>query len=391
MVKKSTRPPRPQQKRVLYIVTKSVWGGANRYVFDLAINLKNDYQVYIAAGGKGRFYQRLKKTDIPYYNIRHSQRSINPFKDIFAFFEVLGLLFQIKPNIIHVNSSKAGGIVGAAGWIYRLFSFKKLLLVFTVHGWALKEDRPKWQIQLIKFFSKLTGLFYHKIICVSKYDQKTAVKNKLAPRKKLIVIHNGINPNISFLPKQKAQEKLIKKTSPFVIGTIAEWTKNKGLIYLLETLPKISPSIKQFDVVLIGSGENPDKYELYNYIQENKMKNVYLIEWIKNAASYLKAFDIFVLSSIKEGLPYTILEAMAAQTPIVAANVGGIPEMIQNNVTGALVQPKNSRELAAKINKLINNPKKAKKMAEKARKKLEKEFSLEKMIKETRKIYQSQN
>jgi glycosyltransferase involved in cell wall biosynthesis len=390
MAKKSTRLPRSRQKRVLYIITKSVWGGANRYIFDLATNLKNSHQIYIAAGDKGRFYQKLKKTGIPYYNINHFQRSINLFKDIFAFFEVLGLLFQIKPNIVHVNSSKAGGIVGVAGWIYRLFSFKKLLLVFTAHGWAFKEDRPKWQIELIKFFSKLTALFYHKIICVSKYDRKIALKNKITSRKKLIAIHNGIDiEGLSFLSKREAQKKLLGRISPLVIGTIAEWTKNKGIFYFLESLKDIKKD--EFDVILIGSGENPDKYELYNYIQENKMKNIHLIEWIENAASYLKAFDVFVLPSVKEGLPYTILEAMAAKVPIVATNVGGIPEMIQDNITGILTKPKNSQELATKINQLINNPQKTKRIAEKARRKLEEEFSLETMLKETRKIYHDQN
>ena len=382
------------KKSILYIITKSVWGGAAKYVFDLATDLSNEFEVFVAAGGQEKFAQEVIKQKIPYFSISSFQRSINPFKDIFAFFEVLSLLFQLKPNIIHANSPKAGGIVGAAAWFYKLLTSQKPRLIFTAHGWTFAEERPQWQINLIKFFSKLTALFYNKIICVSKYDNQIAIKNKIAPANKLVTIHNGIDlKTIFFLSRKQAQKKLINKTSPFVIGTIAEWTKNKGLIYLLKAVKKIkedpsTSSGNKFDLILIGSGENPDKEKIQQFIKKNKLKNIHLIEFIDQAASYLKAFDIFVLPSLKEGLPYTILEAMAAQVPIIASQIGGIPEMINNqDSSGILIPSKNSRILAEKILYLINNPKIGQQMAQKARGKIEQEFSLEKMIKKTKKIY----
>ncbi|MFH1551737.1 MAG: glycosyltransferase, partial [bacterium] len=255
MAKKSTCPPEPRQRRVLYIITKSVWGGAAKYVYDLSTNLMGEFDVAVAAGGQGQFYKKIKQTNIPYYQINNFQRTINPLKDLFAFFEILDLLFQLKPNIIHVNSSKAGGVVGAAGQIYRFFSHQKINLIFTAHGWAFNEDRFKWQIDLIKFFSKITSLFYDKIICVSEYDRKMALKHKIAPKKKLITIHNGIDiKNIDFLEKKQAQKRLIGRESPLLIGTIAEWTKNKGIIYLIKATQTLELKEKEFDVILIGSG-----------------------------------------------------------------------------------------------------------------------------------------
>ena len=380
MTKKST---------CLYIITKSVWGGAAKYVFDLATNLSGEFEVAVAAGGKDKFYQEIKKANLSYYNIYNFQRNINPFRDIFAFFEILSLLFQIKPEIIHVNSSKAGGITGVAGWIYKILSSKKIKLIFTTHGWAFAEHRPKLQLFLIKLFSKLTCLFYDKIICVSKYDYKIALKNKIAPDKKLITIHNGIDINkINFLSQQEARKKLILNTkykiqNTKIIGTIAEWTDNKGLFYLLRAIKKIKD--KKFDVILIGSGENPDKEKMYDFVKKNNLKNIYLIEFIDNAVSYLKAFDIFVLPSLKEGLPYTILEAMAAEIPIIATNVGGVPEMFDD--CGIIIQPKNSQILAEKIIELINNPDLSQETTKKARQRVEKEFGLKKMLQETKKLY----
>jgi len=395
------------KKSILYIITKSVWGGAAKYVFDLSTNLSGEFNVAIGAGGKNKLYEKIKKANISYYKINNFQRTINPLRDIFAFFEILSLLIQLKPDIIHANSSKSGGISGLAGWIYKLISSKKIKLIFTAHGWAINEDRPKWQIKLIKLFSKITSVFYNQIICVSEYDHKIAIENKLAPEKKLIAIHNGINiENINFLIKEKAQKKLINKTSPLVIGTVAEWTKNKGLIYLLKAIKKIQkPSTLQynsesprgtreatgsghkFDVILIGSGENPDKEKMTKFIEENNLKNIHLIEFIPNAIKYLKAFDIFVLPSTKEGLPYTVIEAMIAGIPIISTNVGGIPEMIKNNINGFLIEPKNSDLIEKKILELINSSGKIQEITKKAKQKAEQEFTLEKMIEKTKKLY----
>ena len=385
MTKKSTCLAEAKKRRlVLYIITKSVWGGAAKYVYDLSINFSGEFDVSIASRGKDKLYKKAKKANIPYYQISNFQRTINPLKDVFAFFEILSLLFQLKPDVIHVNSSKAGGIVGVAGWCYRVFSNKKIKLIFTAHGWAINEDRTKYQIKLIKFFSKITSIFYDKIICVSEYDRQIAIKNKITCEKKLITIHNGIDiKNINFLSKEEAQNELINKTSPLVIGTIAEWTKNKGLKYFLKAIKRIKN--KKIDVILIGSGENPDKEKMYELTERHK--NINLIEFIPNAVKYIKAFDIFVLPSIKEGLPYTILEAISAKVPVIATNVGGIPEILSSN----LIQSKNSRILAEKITEIIdginNNSEKIERIIQENRNKVKQEFNLGKMIEKTKNLY----
>jgi len=108
---------------------------------------------------------------------------------------------------------------------------------------------------------------------------------------------------------------------------------------------------------------------------------------ILNSSRYLKIFDLFVLPSVKEGLPYTILEAMAAQSPIIATKVGGVSEIIENNKTGILVEPKNPLQLAEKIIYLLENEGLAQDYSLKAREKLEKEFQLKKMIEKTNELY----
>ena len=352
MAKKSNK------TRILYIITKSVWAGASKYVYDLATNLpqtslpagKAGFRPMVAAGGQNEMAQKIKQAGIAYFEIKSFQRNVNIFKDILAFFEILSLLYKTKPNIVHVSSAKAGGIAGVATKIYSLLSTRySLLAVFTIHGWTFNEVRPKWQIFLIKFFSKLTCLFYDKIICVSEYDYQSAIKNKIAPAKKMIAIHNGIKPE-----EYDFRERTEKE---FTVGTIGEAVKNKGHEYLREAEKKF-PDIK-FNII----SNMPD------------------------AARYLKNFDIFVLPSLKEGLPYVLLEAGLAEIPMIATNVGGIPEIIENEKTGLLINPANPDEIADAIKKLIEDKKFTQNIAQNAKQKILKEFSFEKMLDRTLAAY----
>ncbi|MBU4223623.1 glycosyltransferase, partial [Patescibacteria group bacterium] len=155
--------------------------------------------------------------------------------------------------------------------------------------------------------------------------------------------------------------------------------------------------------IVIGFGEKYDNLKLK--IKKIKLENkIFLIKNLPNAANHLKAFDIFVLPSLKEGLPYVLLEAGLAEIPIIATNVGGAPEIIGPALsrsdlgnlkrsdlkeTGILVNPANPEQLAEAIKKLIENPELAKALAANARQKILSEFSFEKMLQQTLAAYEN--
>ena len=383
------------RKKILYIITKSVWAGASKYTYDLATNLpKNTFCTMVAGGQKGPLAQKLITKDIPYFEIKGFQRDVNPFRDILTLFEITSLLFRTKPDIIHVSSAKAGGLAGVAFFIYKIFKLKhKPKAIFTVHGWTFNEPRSSWQIYLIKLFSKLTCFFYDKVICVSKYDYEMALKNKMAPKNKLVMIHNGIKKeDYAFLSKEEAVEYFLthhglEKTG-CVIGSIGEFTKNKGYEYLIDAIKKIRAVHKRLLVILIGF-DGGEKHNLENQIKKNRLKNnVALINNIPNASKYLKAFDIFVLPSLKEGLPYVLLEAGLAKLPIITTNTGGIPEIIKGGTDGIVVEPANKDELSKSIEKLIGNNALKHKLSQNIFQKVINEFSFEKMLRETAGLYE---
>lgn len=373
--------------KILYIITQDEMGGAQRYVLDLASSLEqNKYEVLVlAGGGKQDLSSELKQRRIEVRTVKHLKRSINPFQDILAFFELKRIICDYKPDILHLNSSKAGAIGSLAG---RMGGVKNI--IFTAHGFAFLEPHP-WLIRWIYFWAeKLATVFRKKIITVSEYDRQAAIKSGLGPTEKFVTVHNGIQidviPSETTLSSGEARAQNDKQKWP-IIGTIANLYPTKGLSYLLDAAKMVIKDFPEAKFVVIGEGRERKNLELRirNYELKN---NFFLIGAKKNASQYLSAFDIFVLPSLKEGFPYTILEAMMAELPIVATAVGGIPEALTNNQEGLLVQPKNPSALTEAINKLIASPSLAKTLAQNAKWKVKK-FSLSKMVEKTLKVYHS--
>ncbi|MBI5742249.1 MAG: glycosyltransferase family 4 protein [Candidatus Niyogibacteria bacterium] len=384
-----------EKRRVLYIITKSIWGGATKYTCDLATTLPRDgFEVFAAAGPvptdySGRdLFSELRGKDIALHEIKNFQRSVNPLKDIFAFFEIVRLIRKVRPDIIHVSSSKAGGLVGLASFFLKTKNYQ-LKTIFTAHGWAYHEERPFWQRRLLKLASCATAAFYDTVICVSEYDRRSAIENKIAPATKLVAVHNGIAIDAPLLPRAEARRKLLPDIADgdFLFGAVGEYVKNKGydiLIDAAEIIIKHHPNAK---FALLGH-HGEEKGNLKSQILNLKLeRSVFLVDNPSNARAHLPAFDIFVMPSLKEGLPYALLEAGAASLPVVASQVGGIPEIIEDGKEGLLVPPGNAAALAAAFEKMIGDETLRRNFGTALQKKIAQEFSFAKMLRETVAIY----
>ena len=161
---------------------------------------------------------------------------------------------------------------------------------------------------------------------------------------------------------------------------------NKGLSYLIDSLVTVVAHHPHTICVIIGGGQ--DETLLREHIIQNKLeKHVFLLGYLNHASEYLKAFNIFVLPSTKEGLPYVILEAGCAGLPVVATTVGGIPEIITDMNSGILIQSKNSKELGYALSYMIEHPVERKKYGTVLKEKIRTDFSVEKMIGKLEKVY----
>jgi glycosyltransferase involved in cell wall biosynthesis len=407
-------------EKILYFITQSEFGGAQRYVFDLANNLKTDLKVAIAMGkqGKdGKLAKILTKNNIEYFVIPSLKRNISPINDILALLEIIKLIKNYQPDIIHLNSSKISILGSIAAFIIKLrVASYELRVIYTVHGWVFNEPLPIWLKYFYLYAEKLTAKFKNKIICVSEYDKQIALKYKIATENKLITIHNGLAP-INFYSKEEAQKKIrqlsfrplgrnplnldnshssdfsLRQTplemtkNKIMIGSIGNLYKTKGFEYFIKAAD-ILTNEKKISATFIIIGEGSERKNLKNLIKKYNLENNFILAGeINEAAKLLKAFDIYICSSVKEGLPYSVLEAMQAELPIVTTNVGGIPEMIIDKKTGLLVKPTKAQDLANALEKIISDKNLATELGKNAKQTANQNFSLEKMISETKKIY----
>lgn len=381
------------KKKILYLITQSELGGAGKYVLDLVKNLKDEFEVSVAfgeQGDEGELAKLLKEKEISYYSLPSLKREINLSSDFRAIIEIRKLIRKIKPEYLHLNSSKISILGSIAGKLCRIPK-----IVYTAHGWVFNEPLPPAKKKKYEKLERFTAKFKHYIICVSDFDRISAIEHQICDEKKLITIHNGIKkPN--YLAREEARTKIISlihnekfqiTESDFIVGSIGNLYANKGFEYLIQSIKVLVDNGVNVKTIIIGEGEERD--DLINWISQLRLeKNVILLGRIDKASELLKAFDMYVCSSVKEGLSYTVIEAMMAKLPIVATNVGGNPELITNNKEGLIIEPQNSEQITSAIIKLLNSPEKCTQLSQNAREKAEREFKIEKMVEETRKIYQ---
>lgn len=372
-------------KKILFCITKAEAGGAQKYVFDMAIAAQSEgFHVAVASEQNGYLREALKETGIAFHEIKNSGRDIHFAKDTKLFWELFRLIRREKPDILHLHSSKIGAMGALAG---KMAGVPRIL--FTAHGWAFNDPRPQWQKIIIARIAQSAARFQDAIICVSEYDKKRARELNIAPEEKLTVIHNGIDISAkTLLPRAQARARLGLGEKEFVVGVIANFYKTKSLDTLV--LAAISARTAQAKFVIIGEG--PERKKIEHLIAKYKLENrVILTGALPNAAAYLKAFDVFALTSKKEGLPYALLEAMAAKLPCIAGAVGGIPEIIRDGENGILITHLTPGKLGDAIAGIAQNKKHARELGMRAHATIAERFSLEEMTRKTIALYRAIN
>ena len=354
-IQQTTHPP----KKVLFVITKSNWGGAQRYVYDLATLLPKDrYDTLVACGpaqgstDPGPLVARLVQAGVPTTVVPEFTRDVGV-----ADMAALGALYKIfkseRPDVVHLNSSKVGALGSLAA---RLAGVPRI--VFTVHGWSFREE--------VNFLSKafrwtasmLTIIFSHVVICVSENDRRAAPSYL---RAKLVTIHNAIPEDSIRLNRDTARQKLIQlgadasRRSDTWIGIIAEHTANKNLEVALEAFAEARKTDETLFLVLIGDGEL--RASLVALAHDRGLSgHVFFAGFVPQANHLIAAFDALLLTSRKEGLPYVILEAQSAGVPVIASRTGGIPEIVQDKINGFLCPVGDVKCFARALNSLTTLP-----------------------------------
>jgi glycosyltransferase involved in cell wall biosynthesis len=358
--------------KILYIITQADGGGAQKYTLALASHFGGT----IAAGNEAtKLFSDAAALGINTIELKHLKRSINPFHDFLAIWEIRQLINYLEPDIVHLNSSKAG-ILGS----FAAIGLKKKV-VFTAHGFVFNEPLPVATQAFYLALEKTASSYRNFIITVSESDRKSAMNNNLIKADKIQTVYNGI-PQIGFLYKQQAREALNLPQDNIIIGNTSSFYKTKGLDVLIDAIALLDKSLN-VEFAILGKGKL--QQELERQISQLGLEaKIKLITNLNRADVYLKAFDLFIMPSRKEGFPFALLEAMQAGLPIIATEVGGITECLGD--AAVLVPAENPGELANAITVLVNDQTKRNQLSQKA---LERAgmFTETKMLEETEKIY----
>ncbi|MFA0182679.1 glycosyltransferase family 4 protein [Vibrio cyclitrophicus] len=331
--------------RILYVITKAdEIGGAQVHVRDLSTKIKNDgHDVLVVTGEYGALTDQLKSLDIQFKVVPSIVRDIKLLLDIKSIIKLILITLDFKPDLIGLHSSKAGIL----GRISSLFT--RTPVVFTAHGWAfadgVSEKKKKFYIKIEKLFSR----FAKKIITVSQQDKDLALKLGVACNDKQVVIHNGVNANTRSFPTNIVAKDGSK---PIEMIMVARFSEQKDHETLLDALAKIKDY--NWNLSLVGKGP---KLEFIKNLTADLGLNdrVSFLGQRDDVDSLLRKSDLFLLISNWEGYPLSILEAMREGLPIIASDVGGVKEAVQDNRNGYLIPYKNSTILANRMVSMIND------------------------------------
>jgi len=378
--------------KIIIGITKATGGGAQRYVFDLATHLPREhYSVLVVAGEPGPLIERLSVANIQTAIIPDLGRDIALSKDWHSFWKLAEIVRKEKPDILHLNSPKMAGLGALAG---RISSVPKIIV--TVHGWYFYERRSFLWKATILFFSWLTTMLAHQTILITQKDLSAAKCFPFISGSRLKLIPNGIYSYPLPLAKDIArleilkrlgsilpEEKLASLNEPIWIGTIAELHRNKDLPTLIRAVAGLE---NHPPLIIVGDGE--EKEALEKLVAElDRSHKIFFTGFIPQAAMLAPAFDIFCLSSTKEGLPYTLLEAGLAGCALVATTVGGIPDIIENGKTGLVVLSENPSAMRDAIRRMQSDADFRKYCQTNIASTIRQNFSLERMMQETINLY----
>lgn len=362
---------------VIHLVEDMKTGGAERVIADIAEGLdseKYDVRVWcIARGGNTADELAEKGIEVKILGISSYH---NPLKIL----RLKRLLTEAGPDIVHTHGYFAS-VIG------RLSAKKAGIPIIFAHVHSTYWDYKKRHILMERKLSRFT----HKIICCSRAVENFVKDIEKVGDGKTLVIYNGVDEE-RFYPMEDApsiRTELGIDEKALVVGTVSSLTPHKGHEYLIQAASLVKEELPSAKFLIVGDG--PLRTEL-----EDQVKNFSAHPFImftgtrKDVPKILSVMEVFVLpSSSREGLGIAIIEAMAAEKPVVATDIGGIPEAVKKGETGFLVPPGDPGALAKAIIELLQNPEKAKEMGKKGRARFKEKFTRKKMLSETDALYQS--
>lgn len=362
-------------KRILYIHGVSEIGGAEKDLLRLLERFdRQRFEPFIVCPPDGQLVKKLEQLKVPVYP--KSLPSWRKLKDTFALPFAAWFLFKLirdlKINLVHANDYWWGPISYIAS--------RMAQVPCVVH---IRQEVESPRIK--QYWFKKPA----KMIAVSDRIRNVVVESGVDPTR-VTVIYSGINTSLAVDPDagKKIREQYRLTDNQPVIGTVANLFQRKGYEYLISSIVEVRRKIPDLHCLIIGEGD-PDYYALLTeMVQKQGLSRAITFTGFQSAVlAHIAAMDIFVLPSLMEGFGIVLLEAMMMGKPIVATNVGGIPEIVDNMVTGFLVPPRDSSALAQKILCLLESRNLREQLGRKGKSRVVELFSINRTVAQIETLY----
>lgn len=348
-----------KETAVVYIITKLELGGAQKICLTLFNNIErfnnieSNFDAYLISGKEGFFLDQVidNNNAILFENLKREVSLLNVFNEIKFFCKLIAKLRKIKKQykkvIVHTHSTKAG-ILGR--WAAFFAGIKTR--IHTIHGFAFHENQNKISWSIIYIIELFTSLITTHFVCVSDKDAQTG--SKLFPKfgKKYTIIRAAIDYEKFYEPNY-IPAKFTNENQLFIFGTISCFKPQKNLIDLLEAFKFVNANNQNTKLEIIGDGDQ--RKFLENWISQNNLENsIVLHGWQTDVRTFLKSWNAFVLSSLWEGLPCSVVEARMYKLPILSYDTGGIKEVVINDKNGFIYNQKDYKSLALGMLEISN-------------------------------------
>ena len=368
-----------EQKKILYIVISSQTGGVPKFVVNaLNYGKKHGIKICVAAPNDGEYFSKFQDLAEDTLDL-----SLKPY----SFLSLWKLRNYIRKNHIQLVHSHGKG----AGMYARPLKLlcPGIKVVHTYHGIYLEEYGALFAF-IYKKIERILKTVTDAAICVSPSEKKEALRLHFAPKKKTAVIPNGVEPEV-FVPKGTEKQQYAKEfglpEDSYIIGCVARFEWMKGHRYLLAAFKQFLKQYPNSYLLLVGDG--PEKEKIEKQIKESGLTtHVIRTGFREDIPGLLQYFDVFVSASLKEGMPFTLLEALAAGTPVLATRVIGNQDVIQDGYNGMLVEAKSSKELCHGLCLIKDHPEIVSGWSQNGKKTIKRHFTVRHSLERTFAVYE---
>ncbi|MBI5676087.1 MAG: glycosyltransferase [Nitrospirae bacterium] len=361
---------------LLHILSSLQIGGAEKQVVTLLKYLdKKKYRVILCCfHADGPLQKEIENEAVEIIILRMRLRYI-----FFALYKLIRLMKKEKIQIVHTHlyfdhlwGRIAARIAGVP------------VIMTTEHG------RGMWKKRRHLFFEHIANRFTDMRIAVSEDIRQIRIQRELSTPEQVITIPNAINEDdfiVSDYVRSDKRKELGINRDDLVIGTVARFDPDKALDKLLEAAALVVKSIENVKIILVGNG--PLRNNLEDHAARLRIADKVVFTGARtDIAELLSIMDVFVISSIREGIPVSLLEAMAAERAVVATNVGGNAEVINDESCGLIVEPNDTAALARGIISLLNDKALRERVGLKARLRIKEHFSVKSQVRKIESLYE---